>query len=88
MHGKYLDINMTIRNNGFKNSEATKIIIYADGKQIKEIDLDSIEVGYGRIIRLSNIWISRISVNEIELFIDYGFSELDKNNNKIILKIK
>ncbi len=88
MRGKYLDINMTIRNNGLKDSEATKIIIYADGKQIKDIDLESIEVGYGRIIKLSNIWVSKISVNEIELFIDYGFSELDKNNNKIILKIK
>ncbi|GAI14097.1 unnamed protein product, partial [marine sediment metagenome] len=39
MNGRYLDTNMSIRNNGLKDSEKTKIEIYADGKLVKEIEL-------------------------------------------------
>ncbi len=88
MNGRYLNINMSIRNNGFKDSEKAKVIIYADEKFVKEIELDALEIGYGKRITLGNIWVSQINVEELEFFIDYTFNELEKNNNKIILKIK
>lgn len=88
MHGRYLDANISIRNNGLKDSEKAKIIIYADEKLVKEINLDVIKIGYGRIIELRNIWIKKININKLEFVISYNFNELEKDNNKIILEIK
>lgn len=88
MRGKYLDVNLTIRNNGLKDSEKVNIIIYADETIVKEVDLDALEIGYGRKIMLSNVWVPKINVNRLEFFINSSFSELEKNNNRIILEIK
>jgi len=88
MSGRYLDINMTIRNNGLKDSERVKVIIYADEEFVKEIDLDALEIGYGKKIMLGNVWVPKINVNRLEFFINSSFSELEKNNNRIILEIK
>ena len=88
MHGRYLDINMSIRNNGLKNSEKVKILIYADEKFVKEIDLDALRIGYGKIIMLSNVWVSKISIQKLDFVIDSDFEELEKSNNRIILEIR
>ncbi len=88
MRGRYLDINMSIRNNGLKDSEKVKIIIYADETSVTEIDLDVLKIGYGKIIMLGNVWVPKINVKELEFFINSSFKELEKNNNRIILEIK
>jgi len=88
MRGKYLDVNLSIRNNGLKNSEETEIEIYANDNLIKSIDFDSLEIGYGRAISLSNIWVSQLNSNNLKFIISSDFSELDKENNIAELKIK
>lgn len=87
MHGRYLDLNLSVRNNGLANSQETELTISADGKLIKQINLDSLEIGYGTSIILTNIWTKKINVNQLEIFIDSDFSELDKDNNRVILEI-
>ena len=88
MHGKYLDANISIRNNGLSTSGKAKLIIYADEKKIKEFDLDPVEIGYGTTISLRNIWIPKINIFELRFLIDYNLPELKKNNNEKILEIK
>lgn len=88
MHGRYLEINMTVRNNGLAESGPAEIIISADGKSVKRVELEPLSVGYGRMISLKNVWVSQIGVEELEFFIDSNFNELEKENNKITLKIK
>lgn len=88
INGRYLDTNISIRNDGLKDSEKTKLEIYADEKLVKEIELDIIKIGYKRMIILSNVWIKKTNVQKLEFFINSSFSELEKNNNKIILEIK
>jgi len=88
MNGRYIDINMSIRNNGLKNADESKIFVYANEKQIKEIDLKSLDIGYGIFISISNLWVSEFSVNELKIAIDSSFDELDKENNIVILKMK
>ena len=88
MNGKYLDINLSIRNHGLKDSETAKLIIYADEKFIKEIELNPIKIGYGLTISLENILVLKINVNELKFLIESDFDELNKNNNKIKLEIK
>ncbi len=88
MNGKYLNTNFTIRNYGLKDTTSSKLKIYADGKEIKSMDIHPLEIGYGRSISLSNVFISQLNVNELEFLIETSFPELDKENNKIILEIK
>ena len=88
LHGRYLDTNITVKNNGLKDAEEVKILIYADEKFVKEIDLDSLKIGYGITISLSNVWVKVINVRELKFVIDYDFDELEKNNNEIVLEIK
>jgi len=87
MHGKYLNLNMTIKNNGFISAPKSIIEIYADGKLVKRVDLTSLGPGHGRIISLTNVWIKQISVNKIELDIISSVEELSKENNKVVLSI-
>ncbi len=88
MNGRFLDLNITIRNHGLKKAEEFNIKIYAEDKLIKELDSDELEIGMGRMIILTNLWVSKLNFNELEVSIDTAFSELDKKNNKIILEIK
>lgn len=88
MHGKYLDANLTIRNNGLKYSGESKLIISADGKKVDEEDLAPFELGYGSRISFTNLWIGQINIDEIEFFIYNTFSELDKDNNRVVLELK
>jgi len=88
MHGKYLDTNISIRNNGLMDSGEASIIIYVDEGIIKEIPLEEIRIGYGLTLNLGNIWVPKISVKEIKFEIKSSFEELNKNNNIIKLEIK
>ncbi|HLA23424.1 MAG TPA: matrixin family metalloprotease [Candidatus Nanoarchaeia archaeon] len=88
MNGKYLDANMTIKNIGLIDSNAGKVVIYADEKQIHEVELSVMGVGRGFTISVWNVYVPKISISEIKFAIVYNQEELQKNNNKIILKIK
>lgn len=88
MHGRYLDVNMTIKNDGLENSQNATIKIYADNKIIKEFDLDKLNIGYGRVISLKNIGTTKVSIDKLKFTIDYPFEEINKDNNFIELKIK
>lgn len=84
LKGKYLDANFSVRNNGLKYSPSAKIIVYADDKNVKEIELEPMNIGYGRKIFLSNIWITKINIDSIKFVIEADFEELDKTNNEIV----
>jgi len=88
MHGKYLDANFSVRNQGLGNAPVTKVNIYADSKIVKEISVDFLDIGHGRIISLTNVWVSKLDVDAISFEIVSGFNELDKENNRVELAIK
>ena len=88
MNGRYLDTNISIRNFGLKAISGAELKIFADGELIKTIDLEFLDIGYGREIMFSNILISQLSVNELEYSIETASAELDKKNNKIKLVLE
>lgn len=88
MHGRYLDINFSIRNNGLKRSEKTTVKILADNKEVRNVEIPPTEIGYGRKISVVNIWVNQIEVRNIEFVIESNFEELDKNNNQVTFEIK
>jgi hypothetical protein len=86
IEGRRLNANISIRNNGLQKSGDAKLVIYADGKKIKEEDIAPIGVGYGLKIFFTNVFVADLNVEEIEFEIQAPFSELEKNNNRIRLK--
>ena len=88
MHGRYLDINMTIMNEGLADAQPSSVEIYADGNLIKEFTFDGIKLGEGEIITLYNVFVMQINVKQLEMVINYNLDELDKNNNEIKLTVK
>ena len=87
VHGRYLDAEMNVRNVGLQKAGGSKISIYADGKLVEEVELDELEVGYGRKISLKNVGIMQISVSELDFEIEYDYEELNKENNNIKMEI-
>lgn len=83
---RYLTINMSVRNNGFKQASATQIIIYVDGSEARRIDLQSLDIGEGMKMVLSNLLLKEIIINEIKIEIAYSGEEIDKENNVVVLK--
>jgi len=88
MHGKYLNTNLTIVNNGLKNSEISTIRIYADDEMVKEFEIEELEIGYGSKISLQNILVFQISIDELRFVISYDQQEINKEDNEIVLDIK
>ncbi len=88
MSGRFLSINFTVINVGLKNSEKSRVDFYADKNLIKKVDLESLEIGSGRIITMQNIFVTQLNVDELELSINSTFNEISKENNKLILEIK
>lgn len=88
MRGKYLDTTFSVRNNGLADAIPSTVIIYADEQNVKEVEIEELAIGHGRMISLTNIWVSQLSVSEITLEIAYALPELKKENNEVLLKVK
>lgn len=84
----YIDLNMSIKNNGLDQAGDSKILIYADDSQIETFDTGELEIGEGKRILLTNIFTLKRSINQIRLEIEYSGSELSKENNIALLEIK
>jgi len=84
----YLDINISIRNEGLKKSEISNLKIYTEDEIIKEIEISKLPIGHRTKIILQNLFIKQSNTNELKTLITYNYEELDKSNNEVILKIK
>ena len=88
MNGRFLDLEVNIKNLGLSDAKNSILVIYADEKIVKKIDLTSINLGEGLNINMGNILVPQLKFNEINLEIEYPFNEINKENNKIKLEIK
>ena len=85
MSGRYLNVNLSIKNIGLKDSADGKLKIYGDDELIKEMNLKEIKIGYGLSIFLSNIWVSKRDIKNLNIAISTPESELSLANNQLIL---
>jgi len=88
MHGRYINLNFSIQNQGLKDSKSNEINIYADNRIIKTLDIKPLEIGQGMVISLTNLGVTQVSFNELKIEINSAYEELDTKNNVALLKIK
>lgn len=86
LNGRYLNANLSIKNNGLKDTADFSMGIFADGKLVKEFEVDGLKVGYGTSLMLSNYGVNQISVDELKFVVNYPYGELSKQNNEVVLK--
>ena len=86
--GKYLDLNMSIKNIGLKNSGKAFVNIYLDNEVFEKIELKELEVGSGMKITIQNLKLKTTNFNEMRFIIETNFEELNKENNEVSFKIE
>lgn len=84
---QYLNISFVVRNGGILSSAPTKIKISADGKELKDYEIETIQPGRGLSISFAFINAGK-AVNETTIVIDREntFEEYDKGNNMAVLR--
>ena len=85
LSGRYLDINFSIQNEGLAPSKNSTVKIYTDSKLVKEIPLSPIDLGSTLSVKITNIWLSKITFNQIKINIESPYAELSDSNNEINL---
>lgn len=85
MHGRYIDLNISIFNDGLKEVEKFDLIIFANEKEIKKIEMDRLGIGTGLNIELTNLLLTKIKIEEIRVLIETNETELSLENNQILL---
>ena len=86
--GKYLDLNMSIKNLGLKNSKKAFVNIYLDDELFEKIELKELEVGAGMKITIQNLKFKTTNFNEMRFVIETDFEELNKANNEVSFNIE
>jgi hypothetical protein len=83
--GRYLDYNITIRNQGLVDSGNTELVISSEGERIESMDIQEIPAGAGITLKVTNLRMFSRRIEEIDFSIDpeNNLDELDKVNNNI-----
>lgn len=87
MKGRVLDLNISVKNQGLKDSGSFDIVVYGDGKEIKRIDSEGIAIGYTQKITITNQLITKLKIEEMAFSIEANFEEINKDNNQITLNV-
>ena len=84
VHGRYLDFNISILNEGLIDVDYANLTIIGDGKFVSSIDLGEFNIGYGRTLRVQNMKIDP-GLKKIEFIVDAEnvVKELNENDNKV-----
>jgi hypothetical protein len=85
VHGRFLDLNSTVKNMGIISSNNSTLFIYGDDKIIETFNIEDLCEGCSKIISIGNAWINSYKAENLSLEIKTNEKELNKENNKIKL---
>lgn len=88
IHGKNLDINLTIKNQGIQLANKSILKIYTDDHLINKMDVPELKIGYGLKFKIRNVGIGLKNFDQLRFIIESDFNELDKNNNYLNFSVK
>jgi hypothetical protein len=82
-NGRYLDFNITIRNQGLADSSNSSLVVSSSIKEIGRVEFGEISPGAGRKIQIQNMRMFSRSLEEIDFTVDGDntIHELNKENN-------
>ncbi len=84
VHGKYLDFNISILNEGLVGIDSINLTIFADKEKIDVVELGNIDIGYGRTLKVENMKLGGVSESvEFVLDAEGRIRELNKENNVV-----
>ncbi len=86
--GRYLNVNMSIKNVGLIDSGPSEIKIYTDDIIVETIDVEPLGVGAGIKFIFQNLKLKKSDFNELRFVVEANFEELDKKNNEVIFELK
>ncbi|MFH0808139.1 MAG: matrixin family metalloprotease [archaeon] len=89
LHGKYLDFNISILNEGLVGIDGMTLGIVADGEVVEVVDLGEIDIGYGRTLKVENMDVG-FGVERVEFVLDAGdvVRELKEDNNVVEMRAR
>lgn len=89
LYGKYLDINISIKNQGLSESGNWKLSILSGSSEIKSFEFEDIKIGNGLSVNYEKIWVPKIKIEELLIVVESSKQELSLDNNQVLLtKIK
>lgn len=86
INGRQLNVNMSIINNGLRESKESSLEVYVDDKLLKTVDVGLLNVGGGAKLVLQNIYITKANFNELKFIIKTDSEEINKENNEVIFE--
>lgn len=87
IHGRYLDFNVSVLNEGLVGVKKTDLAVFVDGREVDVFDLGEIEIGYGRTLKIENMRIG-IGAEEVRFVVDEDdlVRELSEENNEVLMR--
>lgn len=85
LDGRYLNFEISIENQGLKDSDSGNIDIYAENEIVKSFSLESLKVGMSKTISVSNLRVSP-SIRKIYFVVKDG-TEISDENNRIEMAV-
>jgi hypothetical protein len=81
--GRYLDFNVTVSNDGLIGVNSINLTIFAEGREFNVIELGELNIGYSRVLKVTNNKLPSKSVENIKfvLDVDDNIRELNEENN-------
>ena len=81
--GRYINLEVSVFNIGLAETQNTNLRILEDGKEIKTYNLDNLEVGSGKIIKVKNLLVPN-SITGLTFIIDKNndIPEINETNNR------
>jgi len=88
-HGRYLDFNITVLNEGLIDADDVSFALVADGEDAEEIEMGEIGIGFGRTLKATNIKLPSRNVDVVELIVDAEnlIDEINEDNNRVSLRV-
>jgi len=88
--GRYLDFNLTIKNEGLSDAKNVTFSIFDDNELVETSDIGELKSGAGIFIKIINFKLLHLSSKQIVFKIDNDnhIQELDKSNNVAEVKFK
>lgn len=84
--GLYLNFEIEIKNEGLIEAKNVVLLVYANKEEVKKFDIGILKEGSSKILNVTNLYLSKLKIEEIAFKVNSDTEEYFYDNNIIILK--